>query len=108
MRRLASVAIVLAAGAVTMAQAPDKELVATISGQTLAGGIVAGLGWDGHALIIQTAAQQKDGTITPHYFIAPGKQMEVRPNPSAPPGFNKYWRLKSNRVSPTGLGKITS
>lgn len=109
MRRLMSLlTIVLAVGAAPTAQAPDKELVATISGPALAGGIVAGLGWDGNALIIQTAAQQPDGTIAPRYLVVPGAHMEVRPHPSVPPGFNRYWRMKSSRVSPTGLGKITT
>lgn len=102
------VAALLCTGAVLIAQSPDKQLVATISGPALAGGIVSGLGWDGAMVIIQTVAMQKDGSLSPRYFVIPAPGTDVRPSPSAPPGFDRYWRMKSSRVSPTGLGKITA
>jgi hypothetical protein len=89
------------------AQAPDKELVATISGPALAGGIVSSIAWDGQALVIQTVAANKDGTLTGRYFAVPGRGMELRPLASPPPGLADYWKMKSSRVSPTGLGRIT-
>ncbi len=87
-------------------QSPDKELVATISGPTLAGGVVAGLAWEGGTLIIQTVAIGKDGTRSPRYFMAPGRGMQLRQLAEAPPAVERYWTMKASRVSPSGLGKI--
>ena len=44
-------------------QAPDKELVAAISGPTLAGGVVTGLAWDGGTLVIQTVGVEKTAPV---------------------------------------------
>ncbi|HEY3381581.1 MAG TPA: hypothetical protein VGK32_07425 [Vicinamibacterales bacterium] len=97
----------LSAGAVLVSQSVDRELVATISGPTLQGGIVSGLAWDGATLVIQTAAMdRKNGGIKLGYLMVPGKGMELRPLASPPPGIDKAWKLKSSRTSPTGLGKI--
>lgn len=108
--RLSSVVAVvgvLACAAILLhAQSLDKEVVATISGPELAGGIVSGVAWDGDAVIVQTAVANKDGTLTGRYLAAPGRGMEVRPLPSPPAGLAAYWRMKSSRVSPTGLGRI--
>jgi hypothetical protein len=106
MRRILSIAgLVLGAGLALNGQAADKELVATITGPTMSGGIVTALAWDGGTLIIQTAAME-EGSITPRYFTVPGPRMEVQRLKSAPAGIGKYWKLKSSRTSPTGLGKI--
>jgi hypothetical protein len=89
------------------AQPLDKELVAVVSGPALAGGIVSSLAWDGNALIVQTAAANSDGSLTGRYFSVPGRGMEVRSLAAPPPGVAAYWTMKSSRVSPTGLGRIT-
>jgi hypothetical protein len=109
MRRVTSLAAtLLCAGLALNAQSPDKELVVTVSGPTLSGGIVSGLAWDGGTLIVQTAAMQKDGTLSTRYFSVPGPRMDVRPLPAAPVAVERYWKMKSSRVSPSGLGKITA
>ncbi len=100
--------LLTSAGVVIVAQSADKELVATISGPVLSGGIVSALAWDGGTLIIQTVAVEKDGTRSPRYLAVPGRGMEIRPLSAAPPECERYWARKANRVSPTGLGKITS
>jgi hypothetical protein len=87
------------------AQAPEKEVVATISGKMLAGGLVTGLGWDGATLVIQTAALEK-GEPKAHYFMAPGRGMELRALDALPASVERYWTMKASRKSPTGLGTI--
>ena len=101
------VVVVLAASMprVASAQAPERELVATISGKVLAGGLVTGLGWDGGTLIIQTAAMQK-GEPKAHYFAVPGRGMELRALDGLPSAVESYWKKKASRKSPTGLGTI--
>ncbi len=107
MRRASLVAIALFCGALAAtAQSPDKELVATISGPTLGGGIVSALAWDKGVLIVQTVAMQKDGTRAPRYFITRGRGMKVEEVKEAPPAAERYWQVKASRVGPAGTGKI--
>ena len=109
MRRTTSIAAALVCASLTVgAQSADKELVATISGPTLSGGIVSGLAWDGSAVIIQTAAMQKDGSLSTRYFTVPGPRMEVRPLPAASAAVDRYWKMKSSRVGPDGAAKISA
>jgi hypothetical protein len=95
------------AGATAFAQRPDKDLVATITGPMLEGGMVSELAWDGGTLVIQTVTMERTGVMKPSYFSTPGRGMDVVPSVQMPPGMARYWKMKSNRVSPTGLGRIT-
>lgn len=88
------------------AQNPDKELVATITGPMLQGGMVSELAWDGGTLVIQTVTMEKSGVMKAGYFTAPGRGMDVVASTQMPSGMARYWKMKSNRVSPTGLGRI--
>jgi hypothetical protein len=103
---LACVLIVTGLALTAAAQTLDKELVASISGPALDRGIVSELLWDGGTLIIQSAVVQRDGQLTPRYFAAPAENMELRRLEAAPPSAERYWKMKSSRVSPTRLGKI--
>jgi hypothetical protein len=105
---LTSLVIVIAAlsAGTATAQAPEKELVATLSGKLLAGGLVTGVAWDGATLIIQTAALEK-GEPKAHFFAVPGPGMELRVLAALPAGVEGYWKRKASRKSPTGLGTIT-
>jgi hypothetical protein len=102
-----AIAIVVAASS-ARAQTGDKELVATITAPMLRGGIVAALAWDGGTLIIQSAAMEPTGRLKAGYFTTEGPGMDVRALAAAPAAVDRYWKTKSSRVSPTGLGKITS
>jgi hypothetical protein len=98
-------ACLLACGA-AFAQAPEKELVATISGKQLSGGLVTGVAWDGGTLIIQVAAMEK-GEPKARYFAVPGPGMELRALDAVPATVETYWRRKASRRSPSGIGSIT-
>jgi hypothetical protein len=89
-----------------VAQAPEKEVVATISGKALSGGLVTGLAWDGGSLIIQVAVVEK-GEAKARYFAAPGRGMELKALDAVPVTVETYWKRKASRRSPTGLGTIT-
>jgi hypothetical protein len=89
------------------AQRGEKELVATITGPMLKGGMVSELAWDGSVLIIQTIAVDASGVMKAGYFTAPGRGMDVVAAPDAPPAMVRYWKMKASRVSPTGLGRIS-
>src|ERR1043166_6636826 len=88
------------------AQTLGKELVATFSGPPTERAIGSELLWDGGTLIIQSTALQVDNQLVPTYFAAPGPHMELRRLEAAPASADHYWKVKSNRVSPTGLGTI--
>jgi hypothetical protein len=105
--RFVALALVFSAVALS-AQRPDKELVATLTAPMLDSGIVVGLAWDGGTLIIQSASMDTNGVMKPGYFTTPGKGMDVMAQKQAPPALMRYWKMKSSRVSPTGLGKITT
>jgi len=102
----ASIAILLASAGI--AQTLDKELVATISGAALDRGIVSELLWDGGTLIIQSAVVEPDGQLKPRYFAAPAANMELQRLAAAPASAERYWKMKSSRVSPTRLGTIVA
>src|SRR5687768_6245859 len=88
------------------AQNPDKELVATITGAMLQGGMVSELAWDRGTLVIQTVTVEESGGEKAGYFTGAGGGMEGRRSMHMPSGMARYWKMKSNRVSPTGLGRI--
>jgi hypothetical protein len=90
------------------AQQSDRELVATISGPLLRGGIVSELAWHDGVLIIQSAAMNPDGTLKPSYYTTAARDKQVTALAEAPAGLDRYWNMKASRVSPTGLGRITS
>jgi hypothetical protein len=97
----------VAVASLVFAQNPDKELVATITGPMMQGGMVSELAWDGGLLVIQTVAMDRKGVMKAGYFTASGRGMEVVAAPEPPAGLARYWKLKANRISPTGLGRIT-
>ena len=105
-RALAIVLVALASN--VAAQKADREVVATITGPMLKGGIVSALAWDGGTLIVQSVAMETSGTMKAGYYETVGKNMEVKLLPAPPPAMDRYWKMKSSRTSPTGLGKITS
>jgi hypothetical protein len=103
-----TIVTLLVTTSIASAQAGDRELVATISGPMLKGGIVSALAWDGATLIIQSAAMDATGALKPDYFETPGKNMDIVALRVPPAAVDRYWKMKASRVSPTGLGKITS
>jgi hypothetical protein len=107
MRCVLSISIAAVLCCAALGAQGDKELVATITGPMLQGGMVSELAWDGSVLIIQTVTMEKTGAMKAGYFTAPGRGMDVVASAEAPPALARYWKLKSNRVSPTGLGRIT-
>jgi hypothetical protein len=108
MARLALLSVVmLTLSGSAGAQGGDKEVVATITGPMLKGGMVSELAWDEGVLVIQTVTMEPTGAMKAGYFTAAGRGMEVIAAAKPPAGLERYWKMKSSRVSPTGLGKIT-
>jgi hypothetical protein len=86
----------------------EKELVMTITAVELRAGIVSEILWDRGMVMVQGVFAQPDGALKAHYFVRPADGVELKPLEAAPPAAVKYWEMKSNRMSPTGLGRIES
>lgn len=85
----------------------DKQLIATISGPELKGGIVSEITWDGGVVVIQGVFATPAG-LDAQYFVVAADRISLQKRDTQPPGSLKYWNAKASRVSPTGLGRITS
>lgn len=103
--------ILLAAGAgagVADAQSVERQRVVSVASEQIRGGIVAELTWVAGELIVQGAFVDESGQIKGDYYVVPAEGTAIRrltgPNAAA----EAYWRRKASRVSPTGLGRISS
>jgi hypothetical protein len=89
-------------------QLPERQLVVTISATDLRGGIVSEITWDGGLLLLQGVFADPEGELKAQYFVVPADRISLQKRDEQTDESLKYWRMKSSRVSPTGLGRITS
>lgn len=89
------------------AQDAEKQLIVTITGKELRGGVVSELAWDGGTVVIQGVFAQPTGELAAQYFVKPATGTSLEKRPSHSDASLKYWETKSNRISPTGLGRIS-
>jgi hypothetical protein len=87
-------------------QRAEKELIVTISGPELRGGIVSEITWDGGVVMLQGVFAEPTGELKAHYFVVPTEQTKLEARTTQTDESLEYWRQKSRRVSPTGLGRI--
>lgn len=87
--------------------AAEKQLVFTITGEDLKGGIVSEITWDGGTLMVQGVYADASGALAARYFVQAGTSMSVEPREQPTAAAVTYWQMKSSRVSPTGLGRIS-
>lgn len=85
----------------------EKQLVFTISGEDLRGGVVSEIMWDGGTLMVQGVFVNGSGALAAKYFVKAGTSMTVEPRTEPTAASISYWAMKSNRVSPTGLGRLS-
>ena len=104
-----AVPILLALAVVTAsAQRAEKELILSISGPDLRDGIISEITWDGGALLLQGVFADPEGALKAQYFVVPTERVTLMKRDDQTPASLEYWRTKANRVSPTGLGRISS
>src|SRR5512132_4339299 len=99
--------VALGCAPVVHAQNVEKQTVLTITSEQIEGGILSEITWDGGVLMLQGVIAQPDGQLAARYFVMPAQGITLEKRKDPTPAAEKYWRLKSNRISPTGLGKIT-
>src|SRR5262249_42757201 len=64
--------------------------------------------WDSGALLLQGAVANPDGSLSGRYLLVPAGGTTLGHLKEQTARSMEYWNLKSKRVSPTGLGTITS
>lgn len=106
MRPAALVGLAWLAAAPVAAQQVEKQLVVSIGAAELKGGMVSEIAWDGGLLLIQGVFAEPSGELKADYFVVPADGIELKHLAQPTSAALKYWELKSNRVSPTGLGRI--
>lgn len=85
----------------------EKQVVFTISGDDLRGGVVSEVTWDGGTLMVQGVFADSTGVLKARYFVKAADTMTVEPRAEQSAASLKYWASKSSRISPTGLGRIS-
>ena len=104
-----AVPILLALAVVTAsAQTAEKELILSISGPDLRDGIISEITWDDGALILQGVFADPEGALKAQYFVVPTERVTLMKRDDQTPASLEYWRTKASRISPTGLGRISS
>ena len=86
-------------------QATEKLLIASIEPASVGNGVVSELVWEGQELVVLVAVPQGNGHEA-RFYALPGPGVALRQLAEPPAGREGYWRSKSSRTSPTGLGKI--
>lgn len=85
---------------------PEKELIVTITGPQLKGGVVSEITWDGGTLLLQGVFADPGGELKTQYFVVPAETTKLEQRDAQTASSLEYWKKKSNRTSPTGLGRI--
>jgi hypothetical protein len=102
--------LMLFAGVAAVAgdQAVERQHVLTIEAPDIDNGILSEITWDNGALLLQGVVANPDGSLSGRYLVIPAKAttLEKRKDQTAPS--LEYWNRKSKRVSPTGLGTIST
>jgi len=89
-------------------QAIERQKVATITAQDIDGGVLSEITWDNGALLLQGAVANPDGSLSGRYVLVPADGTALAQLKDQTARSLEYWNLKSKRVSPTGIGTITS
>jgi hypothetical protein len=87
-------------------QQAEKELIVTITGPQLKGGVVSEITWDGNTLLLQGVFSEPGGELKAQYFVVPAESTKLEQRDTQTDASLEYWRKKASRTSPTGLGRI--
>src|SRR5436190_408541 len=89
-------------------QAVERQHIVSIAAPDIDGGILSEITWDNGALLLQGVVANPDGSLSARYVVIPArattlKRLTAQTEPSI-----AYWERKAKRLSPTGLGSISS
>lgn len=89
-------------------QAVERQHVLTITAQEIDGGVLSEITWDNGALLMQGAVANPDGSLSGRYVLVPAGKTTLAHLKDQTAQSMEYWNRKSKRISPTGVGTITS
>jgi hypothetical protein len=97
-----------AAGAAPLRLEPqvEKQVVVTITASDLDGGILSEITWDNGTLLLQGVIANPDGSLSGRYVVVPAKGTTLEHLKEQTDRSIAYWNTKSNRLGPTGIGRI--
>jgi hypothetical protein len=98
----------LLAVAASAGQTVERQHVVTITAPDLEGGLLSEITWDHGALLMQGVVANPDGTLSGRYVVVPAQGTALAHLKEQTASSMEYWNVKSKRLSPTGLGSITS
>jgi hypothetical protein len=100
------VVLLMVALAATAQQRAEKELILTITGPELRGGVVSEITWDNGTVLLQGVFAEPGGELKAQYFVVPSESTKLERRDAQSNASLDYWKKKANRTSPTGLGRI--
>jgi hypothetical protein len=89
-------------------QAVERQHILSITAPDIDGGILSEITWDNGALLLQGVVANPDGSLSGRYVIIPAKETKLAKLKEQTGASLAYWERKSRRVSPTGLGNIST
>ena len=92
----------------TADQAVERQHVLSIAAPEIDGGILSEITWDIGALLLQGVVANPDGSLSGRYVVIPAKGTTLSKLKDQTDASIRYWEKKSKRLSPTGLGSISS
>src|SRR5580765_1106284 len=93
---------------VSAAQVVERQHVLEITAPDIDGGILSEITWDNGALLLQGVVANPDGSLSGRYIVIPAKTTKLEKRRDQTDTSLEYWNRKAKRVSPTGLGTISS
>jgi hypothetical protein len=100
--------LLAAAVAAAADQAVERQHVLTIKAPDIDGGILAEITWDNDSLMLQGVVANPDGSLSGRYLLIPAKSTKLEHRKEHTDTSLEYWERKSKRLSPTGVGSITT
>lgn len=89
-------------------QAVERQHILSITAPDIDGGILSEITWDNGALLLQGVVANPDGSLSGRYVVIPAKETKLAKLKDQTDASLAYWERKSRRVSPTGLGNIST
>ena len=89
-------------------QAVERQHVLSITAPDIDGGILSEITWDNGALLLQGVVANPDGSLAARYVVIPAKSTTLTRLKNQTDASIAYWERKSKRLSPTGIGSISS
>jgi hypothetical protein len=89
-------------------QGVERQHVLSITAPDIDGGILSEITWDNGALLLQGVVANPDGSLSGRYVVVPAKGTTLARLKEQTDASTDYWTRKSKRISPTGIGRITT